>query len=158
MKEYPCLWNTSLDEYKDRLKKVSASKYLASHFGVTVEERKKALHSMRTSMTREVKRWLENEAYVCKWKFYKAMDYLKEGIVKGLQNQATKEWTEEENETLINFYKDNEFLWNRHVTNCKDRDKRSMAMTKRQEMLNNRHSTDEIKSQLHSLKAVFERI
>ena len=155
LKDHQCLWSTSHSEYKDKLKKISASKALASRFGLPMEELKKVLHSMRTSMTQEIKRSLENEGYVSKWKFFKSMEYLKPEIVKGFQNQ-TKVWTEEETETLIDFYRVNEFLWNHRVSCYKDREKRSMAMTKLQEILNNR-TVEEIKSQWHSLRTIFER-
>ncbi len=63
-REYPLLWNTSLAEYKDKVKKVEASKTLASRFNLLVEELKKCLSSLRTSMVRELKRCQECETYV----------------------------------------------------------------------------------------------
>ena len=83
------------------------------------------------------------------------MEYLKEEILKGLQTQE-KEWIDEETEALMDFYRENEFLWNHNVNDYKNRNKRSMAMTKLQGLFPNR-SVDEIKSQWHSLKTIFER-
>ena len=42
------------------------------------------------------------------------MEYLKEEILKGLQTQE-KEWIDEETEALMDFYRENEFLWNHNV-------------------------------------------
>ena len=155
LKDHPCLGSTSHSEYKEKLKKVSASKALASRFGLPMEELKKVLHSMQMSMIQEIQWSQENKGYVSKWKFLKSMEYLKPEILKGLQNQ-TKEWTEEETEMLIDFYRGNEFLWNHHVSCYKDRGKRPMGMTKLQEILNN-CMVEEIKCQWHSLGTIFER-
>eukprot|EP00794_Sanderia_malayensis_P013157 gene13157-14506_t len=38
---YPCLWNTSLAVYKNKLKKVEASKALMSRFKISMEDMKK---------------------------------------------------------------------------------------------------------------------
>lgn len=156
LKDQPCLWDTSLAIYKDKLKKVEASKKLCSLFNLTIDELKKVLHSLRTSMTREVKRTQQDDTFVSKWKFYKSMEFLKEEILKGLQNQESKEWTEEETEILIEFYRENDCLWNHHLESYRDRDKRQLLLTKLQEQLSTR-SIEQIKSQWHSLKTIFDR-
>ena len=107
-------------------------------------------------MGRELKRRQENETYVSKWKLFKAMEYLSDEIIKSFTINQEKEWTEEV-ETVVEFYKENEFLWNHHLTDYKDRDKRSLAMDKLQGMLGMKRSIEEIKSQWHSLKRIFER-
>ena len=56
LKDSPSLWNTSLLAYKDYSKKVEETQMLSLRFNVSVAELKKFLHSLRTSMTREVKR------------------------------------------------------------------------------------------------------
>ena len=154
LKEYPCLSNTSLSSYKDKSKKAEASKVLLSCINLAIEEIKKLFHSLRTSVTREVRRSMGNEAYVSKWKLFKSMEYLKDEIVKGIQNQDQSEWTDEENETLIDLYRENEFLWNHHLEDYRNRDK--LAICKLKEQLTTRSSQD-IKSQWHSLKTISER-
>ena len=156
LKEYPCLWNTSIPSYKDKLKKVEASRQLASKFKINADELRKVLHSLRTSMTREIKRTQQTPSYVSRWKFFKSMDYLKDEILKSLNPEKPKSWTDNENEIIIKYYKENEFLWNHHLRDYKNRDKREIAMSKLQEELPNR-STQEIKSQWHALKTVFDR-
>ena len=56
LKDSTSLWNTSLPAYKDYSKKVEETQMLSLRFNVSVAELKKFLHSLRTSMTREVKR------------------------------------------------------------------------------------------------------
>ena len=157
-KGYPCLWNTTLADYKDKKKKIQASKELAGRFNISVEElEKRCLHSLRTSMTRELKRRQESETYVSKWKFFKAMEYLSDEIMKSLNGSQEAEWLDEEVETVVELYRENEFQWNHHLADYKDRNKRSLAMEKLQEMLGMKRSVEEIKSQWHSLKTIFER-
>ena len=128
LKEYPCLRNTSIPSYKDKLKKVEASRKLASKFKINVDELRKILHSLKTSMTREIKRTHQTPSYVSRWKFFKSMDYLKDEILKILNPEKPKSWSDNENEIIIEYYKENEFLWNHHLRDSKNRDKREIAM------------------------------
>ena len=66
---------------------------------------------------------------------------LEEEIIKS-QKEA-KEWSEEDVDILVEFYKENEFLWNHHLSEYKDSDKREVAMKKIQDQLPNR-SAEEI--------------
>ena len=50
------------------------------------------------------------------------MEYSRDEIVKGIQNYDQYDWTDEENETLIDFYRDNGCLWNHNLDDCKNRD------------------------------------
>ena len=70
LESYLCLWNTSPPVYKDKIKKVEASKALSMRFGLTIEDMKKLMHSLRTSMVREVKRTKDSDNYVSKRKFF----------------------------------------------------------------------------------------
>ena len=71
LKERPSPWNTSLAVYRDKKIKFADSQTLSHQFNMTVEEMKKVLHSLRTSMTREVKRMQEDPTYVTRWKFFR---------------------------------------------------------------------------------------
>lgn len=70
---------------------------------------------------------MSNDAYVSKWNFFKSMEYLKDEIVNGIKNHDQADWTDEENETLIDFYRENEFLWNHYLDDYKNRDKGELA-------------------------------
>ena len=70
-KEYPRLWLTTHEEYKNKARKTEATSLLASKFDISIDSLKRLIHSLRTSMLREVKRALESPAYVSKWKFFK---------------------------------------------------------------------------------------
>ena len=70
---------------------------------------------------------MSNDAYVSKWNFFKSMEYLKDEIVNGIKNHDQADWTDEENETLIDFYRENEFLWNHYLNDYKNRDKGELA-------------------------------
>ena len=48
--------------------------------------------------------------------------------MKGIQNYDQYDWTNEENETLIDFYRDNECLWNHHLDDYKNRDNCELAI------------------------------
>ncbi|CAH3013929.1 unnamed protein product, partial [Porites evermanni] len=66
------------------------------------------------------------------------------------------EWTEEEREQLIEFYKQNDQLWNHHLTSYRDRNLRDLNFKKLCEILPNR-SQDDVKKQWSSLKTIFYR-
>ncbi len=91
-------------------KKTEDTQALASRFRMPVDELKKLLHSLRTSMTREIKQMRENEGFVSRWKFFNDMEYLKDEIVKSIDDKQGKEWDVMEVETLIDFYKEHSFL------------------------------------------------
>ena len=93
-KDHPCLWNSALEDYKNKVKKVEATKTLSTQFSLTIEELKRVLHSLRTSISRELKLSLENLSFISKWKFFSLMCYLKEEILKSLKKG--EEWSEEE--------------------------------------------------------------
>ena len=121
-----------------------------------VDELKKLLHSLRTSMTREIKRLRENDGFVSRWKFFKDMEYLKDEIVKSLNDKQGKEWDDMEVESLIDFYKEHSFLWDHHTEQYKDRNLRDVTFNKLLDLLSGR-TIEDIKNQWHSLKTIFDR-
>ena len=155
-RDFPSLWNTSLAIYKDKQKKTEDTQVLASRFRMFVDELKKLLHSLRTSMTREIKRMRENKGFVSRWKFFKDMEYLKDEIVKSIDEKHGKEWDDMEVETLIDFYKEHTFLWDHHTEQYKDRNLRDVTLNKLLDMLSGR-TIEDFKSQWHSLKTIFDR-
>ena len=151
VKDCPALWNTSLAIYKDKQRKIEDTQVLANRFRMSVEEIKKLFHSLRTSMTREIKRMRENEGFVSRWKFFKDMEFLKEEIIKSIDDKNGKEWDDQEVETLIDFYKENSFLWNHHLEQYKNRNLRDVTLNKLLDILSGR-TVEDIKNQWHSLK------
>ena len=64
-------------------------------------------------------------------------------------------WSDSEIETIIEYYKENSFLWNHHLSDYKDRDKREVVLAKLADQLS--HTVQEIKGQWHTLKSSFDR-
>ena len=154
LKHHPCLWDSTVPQ--DKQKKLDSSRELAANFKLSVEELKKVFHSLRTSMVREVKRGLKDKKYVSKWKFYKSLEFLKGEIIKGLTPVSQQPmWSDSEIETIIEYYKENSFLWNHHLSDYKDRDKREVVLAKLADQLS--HTVQEIKGQWHTLKSSFDR-
>ena len=81
---------------------------------------------------------------------------MKDDIVRSLKAKEETEWTEEETEQLIEFYKQNDQLWNHHLTSYRDRNLRDLNFKKLCEILPNR-SQDDVKKQWSSLKTIFFR-
>ncbi len=76
--------------------------------------------SLRSSFLREIKREKENQTQ-SKWKFYKAMAFLKPAL-----ESKTDEFSDKEKRVVINFYNENQSLWNHklqdyHDTNLGDK-------------------------------------
>ena len=155
-KDSPSLWNTSLPAYKDDSKKVEETQTLSLRFNVSVAELKKLLHSLRTSMTREVKRVQADSSYVSRWKFYKDLEFLRSEIIKSLDGKKEKEWNDGHIDTLIDFYQENELWWNHTLQDYKDRNLKAAALSKLADILVI-HSLDEIKAQRHTLTTTFDR-
>ena len=134
-KEYPCLWLTTDEEFKNKARKTEATSFLASKFNISIDSLKRLIHSMRTSMLREVKRAVENPAYVSKWKFFSNMNYLKESILKSIKKHGGNLWPEEDVNTLIEFYQENVCLWNHHLETYKDRNLKEATFSRISEIL-----------------------
>ena len=148
----PCLWKSG--GTWTRKDKSDALEELCCKFNITNDGLKKAVHSLRTSMSREIKRSQEQQNYVSSWKFYEHTKFLEEEILKSSQQEP--EWTDDETMTVIEFYKENPVLWNQCLADYKDRNLKKLALEKLKSSLKNR-SDDEIKNHWHSLKTIFDR-
>ena len=71
--------------YKEKLKKIEAFKALSTRFKLPIDEMKKLMHSLRTSMVHEVKRVLANKDFVSTWKIFKSMEKARERSSFGMQ-------------------------------------------------------------------------
>lgn len=81
LKEFPCLWETSSSAYKvDKKKKERAIEELSENFNLERDSLRSLIHGLRSGLNRELKR--EAEGKVVKWKFYRALNFRKEDIVK----------------------------------------------------------------------------
>ena len=153
-KTLPLLWNQN-EKSPKKTDKTNAAKDLAEKHGLTNEGLKRVIHSLRTSMTREVKKKQEHTGYVSNWKFYEHMQFLEEEIIKSLQPDKSS-WTEDETVSLIEFYRENPCLWNHCSAEYRDRDAKNLAMEKLKDILK-RFTEEEIKAHWHSVKTVFDR-
>lgn len=151
---YRCLWETSNVDYKNRELKEKALEDLSQKFNLTQSFLKRQLHTLRTALVRELKK--ENEGQQSKWKFYDTLKYMKEDVQRSLKAKEESEWTEGETEQLIEYYKQNEQLWNHHLASYRDRQVRELNYKKLCELLPGR-SHDDIKKQWNILKTIFNR-
>ena len=154
LEHYPCLWDSSKPEYKSKAVKTTALKTLANNFNLTIDGVKKLIHSIRSSLVREMKR--EQEGQTTKWKFYDTVSYMKADVLRGIKVKEEKEWTDGESEQLVEFYKENENLWNHRLPSYRDRGLRNVALQKLGELLRSK-SQDDIKKQWNMLKTIFYR-
>ena len=80
-KEFPCLWETSSPAYKvDKKTKEKAMEKLSENFSLERDSLRSVIHGLRSGLNRELRR--EAEGKVVKWKFFHALKYMKEDIVK----------------------------------------------------------------------------
>ena len=63
---------------------------------------------------------------------------MKDDVVRSLKAKEETELTEEETEQLTEFYKQNDQLWNHHLTSYRDRNLRDLNFKKLCEILPNR--------------------
>ena len=81
LKEFPCLWETSSPAYKvDKKTKEKPMEELSEIFVLDRDNLCSLTHGLRSGINRELKR--EAEGKVVKWKFFHAINYMKEDIVK----------------------------------------------------------------------------
>ena len=81
LKEFSCLWETSSPAYKANKKtKEKAIEELSEIFNLERDSLRSLIHGLRSGLNRELKR--EAEGKVIKWKFFHALNYMKEDIVK----------------------------------------------------------------------------
>ncbi|XP_030758576.1 uncharacterized protein LOC115884213 [Sitophilus oryzae] len=78
-----CLWNVTLADFKDRLKREKAVCNIASELKISSEDVKKKIHSLRTQYTNErskMKKFKSGDSttdrYKTKWEFYNALQFM----------------------------------------------------------------------------------
>jgi len=155
VEENRCLWDSASPDFQNKKKKHEAFNLAATSLGTSLDCIKKALHSLRTSMVREVKRSKGNSQFKSKWHLYDSMLFMKEEILRSLESEDEEKWTDEDIEMLINFYKENPLLWDISLQEYRNRDSRRMAFKKLGELLNK--TEEECKKQWHSLRVQFNK-
>lgn len=154
LKEHPCLWDSSKVEYKDRDARAKALQTLSQDYKFPIANLKRLIHSVRSALSREIKK--EQDGQRPKWKFYQAVAYMKEDVLRGAKVKEDREWTDEETEKLIDFYRSNEQLWNHKLPSYRDRALKDLNYQTACDILPNRKQ-DEIKKQWNFLKTTFNR-
>lgn len=155
VEENRCLWDSASPDFQNKKKKHEAFNLAATSLGTSLDCIKMALHSLRTSMVREVKRSKGNSQFKSKWHLYDSMLFMKEEILRPLESKDEEKWTDEDIEMLINFYKENPLLWDISLQEYRNRDSRRMAFKKLGELLNK--TEEECKKQWHSLRVQFNK-
>ena len=77
--KHPCLWETCGPEYKNKPRGSRALDELCQKFNISPSYLKKQLHSLRTALTREVKKET-TEGQQLRCKFYTALSYMKDDV------------------------------------------------------------------------------
>lgn len=157
LKNNPGVWDSRLAEYTNKVKRQETLDAIANKSNKTIEDIKKLIHSLRTSMTREVKRMVKDCTYKSKWPFYSSMAFMIDEILRSLQDKEVPKWTDSENDTLINFFKEHPLLWDHKNKEYKDRCKRSAILEKLVELLERKKSVEDCRKQWHSLKVIFNK-
>ena len=67
---------------------------------------------------------------------------MKEDVLRSLKAKEESEWTENETEQLIEYYKQNDILWNHSLSSYKDRNLKELSYTKLSELLPGRSHDD----------------
>jgi len=88
-------------------------------------------------MVREIKKTRKEPETRSTWKFYQAMLFLKPTPDKACDK--SEEWPEEEKRSLINFYSQNQELWNHTLKDYHDRSRRQVLLAKLNEELENKY-------------------
>lgn len=71
-------------------------------FNVHPSALKSTIHGLRTSLIREMKK--EKEGKKSKWRFYKALLFMKEDIEKNLKAKESQEWSPKDSEKMLDFH------------------------------------------------------
>ena len=121
LEEFPCLWDTSKLSYKDKAQRQEATQQLCEMFNLVPEALKRLLHSTRTALAREIKKEQEGVISKSKWKFIDVLAFMKAEILQAAKVKGEKEWKDDENEIIIQFFKENEVMWNHKLPSYKDR-------------------------------------
>jgi len=78
-KEFLCLWETRSPAYKvDKKTKDKVMEELIENFSLERDNLRSLIHGLRSGLNRELKR--EAEGKPVKWKFFHALNYMKEEI------------------------------------------------------------------------------
>ena len=118
MKQKRCLWS---QEKATKKEKQAALGELEDEFDYEYSnsELMSIWKSLRTSMLREVKRSMKQKNYQSLWKFYGPLLFMKATLEKACQK--SKEWSDDEKRTVINFYSANPSLWNHKLQDYHDK-------------------------------------
>ena len=154
LEKNPCLWETGCPSYVNRVQRQKVTDTVSAKFNVDPSALKSTIHGLRTSLIREMKR--EKEGKKSKWRFYEALSFMKEDIERSLKAKESQEWSPEDNEKMLDFYRDHDQLWNHHLESYRDRNLRDMNMKSLTEMFPER-SEVEIKKQWQTLRTIFFR-
>ena len=154
LESHPALWMTCA--VFTRAQKATSLNSMSLRFSLNEECIKKVLHSLRSSMVREIRREREENGYESSWKFYKRLNFMKEDILRSLQQEADKQWNDEEILKLIELYEGNPVLWDHLSQEYRDRNLRKLAIDKIKESFKKRTEED-IKNQWHTLKTIHQR-
>jgi hypothetical protein len=80
---------------------------------------------------------------------------MKEEVARYTKVKEEHEWTDEETEQLVEFYKQNDQLWDHNLPSYRDRNLKELNYKKLNEIIG--RNQDDIKKHWHSLKTIFYR-
>ena len=148
-KENPILWDSNDKYYKNKIQRSLTKVKLASLFDdkYTEEVLEKTFHSLRTSMLREVKKFSTGVVPKNKWKFFDEMEFIRADLNK----KKAVVFEIDEVEHLIDFYRENDPLWNHNLVEYRDRNFREALLNKLVGEFEGKFTVQEIKQQWHNL-------
>ncbi len=89
VESYPAIWMTCAMFTK--VQKATALNAMSLKFSLNEDSVKKVLHSLRSSLSREIRRESEDGTYKSSWKFYNYINYTKEDVLQSLKQEAKKQ-------------------------------------------------------------------
>ncbi|PFX13524.1 hypothetical protein AWC38_SpisGene22379 [Stylophora pistillata] len=130
---YRNLWDTSSVHSTNKQQKKKGSEELSEKYNLSPGNLKKRHHTARTALAREIKK--ESDGQKSRWNFFETLSYMEEDVLRSLRAKEENEWTENETEQLIEYYKQNDILWNHSLSSYRDRNLKELSYTKLSELL-----------------------
>ena len=148
--------NLAILTTNNKIKRAAVKELLLSIYKneYNIEALEKTFRSLRTCMSREIKKENEGNASKKKWKFYDQLEFLRDEL-----NLATslkkRSFEVADVETIIDYYECNEALWNHNLAEYRERDLRDALLERLVDDLDDRYTKDEIKR--HNLMTTYKR-
>ena len=139
------LWDSANPYYKNKEKRDELKQKMYEEFDgkFNAEHLEKCYHSLRSCMLREIKKVNSNGDTGKKWKFYDDMDFISND---GGKEKKKIQFSTDEMEQIIDYYRENPPLWNHHLAEYRNRDTREILMINLCKEFENKFTVADIKA------------